>query len=134
MREITNPSIYAAITSDELYNDPSVIIILDKNNQIDVLAGILNSKLATFYHFNNSPKAMKGAFPKILVKDIKEFPLAFNDDEIKIQISKFVQEIQKMKQNNTNEDTSQLEAEIDKLVYRLYGLTDDEIKIVEESI
>ena len=36
---------------------------------------ILNSKLATFYHFNSSPKATKGAFPKILVEDIKTFPL-----------------------------------------------------------
>ncbi len=28
-------------------------------------------------------------------------------------------------------DTSKLEAEIDQLVYQLYGLTEDEIRIVE---
>ena len=28
-------------------------------------------------------------------------------------------------------DTSKLEAEIDQLVYQLYGLTEEEIKIVE---
>ena len=30
-------------------------------------------------------------------------------------------------------DTTALEREIDRLVYDLYGLTEDEIKIVEES-
>ncbi len=76
IREITNPSIFAGIAYEEMYNDPAIIIV--KSNDIysvKILSAILNSKLATFYHFNNSPKATKGAFPKILVKDIKEFPI-----------------------------------------------------------
>ena len=32
----------------------------------------------------------------------------------------------------TMTETSALEAEIDKMIYELYGLTDEEIKIVEE--
>ena len=32
-----------------------------------------------------------------------------------------------------SEDTFQIESEIDRLVYHLYGLTEDEIKIVEQS-
>ncbi len=39
--------------------------------------------------------------------------------------------IQKAKAART--DTTALELEIDERVYRLYGLTKDEIKIVEES-
>jgi hypothetical protein len=76
IREITNPSIFAGFTDKELYNDPSIIIVLDNPKfPIKSLLGILNSKLATYFHFHNSPKATKGAFPKLLVKDIKEFPL-----------------------------------------------------------
>jgi len=30
-------------------------------------------------------------------------------------------------------DTTALEQEIDRMVYKLYGLTDEEIKIVEDS-
>lgn len=74
IREITNPSIYAAITTEELYNDPAIIIVLDNNNDsypLEVVLAILNSKLATFYHFNHSPKATKGAFPKILVTIVR---------------------------------------------------------------
>ena len=134
VREITNPSIYAAVTSDELYNDPSVVIILDNNNSIYFLAAIMNSKLATFYHFNNSPKAVKGAFPKILVKDIKEFPLAWGDPVTNQKIADLAEEIQHLKQNNIDADTSKQEAEIDRLVYKLYNLTEEEIKIIEENV
>lgn len=76
IREITNPRIFAAYTDKEFYHDPALIIVLDNlSNNLFFLLGILNSKLATFYHFNSSPKATKGEFPKILVDDIKNFPL-----------------------------------------------------------
>jgi hypothetical protein len=35
------------------------------------------------------------------------------------------------KNENTEASVSALEAEIDQMVYKLYGLTDEEIKIVE---
>lgn len=75
VREITNPSIFAAITDEELYNDPAILIVLDSRFCLEAATMILNSCIGTFFHFNASPKATKGAFPKILVKDIKEFPL-----------------------------------------------------------
>ncbi len=87
VREITNPSIFAAITSEELYNDPAIINILGSGlYSIKATLAILNSKLAAFYHFNHSPKATKGAFPKILVQDIKEFPLPEISDKAKYVI------------------------------------------------
>jgi adenine-specific DNA-methyltransferase len=78
VREITNPSIFAAITDEEFYNDPAVIIVKESEYPIESAALILNSKIGSFYHFNASPKATKGEFPKILVKDIKEFPISNN--------------------------------------------------------
>ena len=38
------------------------------------------------------------------------------------------------KQRDAEADTSALEREIDQLVYALYGLTPDEIKIVEGAV
>ena len=135
IREITNPSIFGAITEDEFYNDPAIIIIKENENnimQLECLIGILNSKLATFYHFNSSPKATKGAFPKILVYDINNFPLPENTDkEIENNIVELVNKIQSLKQNDKTIDTTSLEAEIDQLVYQLYGLSAGEIRIVE---
>ena len=132
VREITNPSIFAVITSDELYNDPSVIIVKDSDQySLEVVLAILNSKLATFYHFNHSPKATKGSFPKILVQDIKDFPLPSVPNEIQGTIVQIVTSILSAKKMNLLSDTTAKEHEIDQLVYELYGLTEEEIAIVE---
>ncbi len=37
------------------------------------------------------------------------------------------------KRDSLNADTETLEAQIDELVYEIYGLTEEEIKIVEEE-
>lgn len=134
VREITNPSIYATITEEELYNDPAVIIALDNDLYcIEVALGVLNSKIATFYHFNHSPKSTKGSFPKILVQDVKEFPLPNVSQENADKIKKIVNEILRLKKKNNLVDTNSLEHRIDLIVYQLYGLTDDEIAIIENS-
>lgn len=92
---------------------------------------LTNSKLATFYHFNHSPKATKGAFPKILVSDIKEFPLPNIDDKNRVVIEELVSAIHMAKSINYLADTSKEEQKIDFSVYKLYGLTYDEVLIVD---
>ena len=132
IREITNPSIYAGYTEEEYYNDPSVLIILDSDMySIKVLLGILNSKLASFYHFNNAPKATKGGFPKILIDDVKHFPIPKASPEQQQSIIDLVDKILAAKKTDITTDTSELEHKIDELVYQLYGLTEEEIAIVE---
>ena len=42
-----------------------------------------------------------------------------------------VNEILKIKNKNSNADISEIEGEIDKIVYWLYGLSEEEIKIIE---
>lgn len=136
IREITNPSIYAALTSDELYNDPSVLIVKDNNDMAEILLGILNSKLATFYHFNNSPKAVKGAFPKILVKDIKEFPLPNINSEIANNIKTIVLKLLsniKSGENSELQMVKDYENQIDVMVYKLYDLTYQEVLTVDKD-
>lgn len=131
IREITNPKILAGYTNEESYNDPSIINILDLNGSFDikVLLGILNSKLATYYHFNASPKATKGAFPKILVEDIKNFPVPQISNRQQSALAVNVNAILKAKAKGA--DTSKLEREVDDMVYKLYGLTYDEVKTIE---
>jgi hypothetical protein len=47
---------------------------------------------------------------------------------------KLVDQILSTKKSNPTADTCALENEIDQLVYELYGLTEEEIKIVEGVI
>jgi hypothetical protein len=53
--------------------------------------------------------------------------------EQRVEITIQVEEILRIKKENPAADTSSLEAEIDQLVYRLYGLTEEEIVVVESS-
>ena len=44
-----------------------------------------------------------------------------------------VDEILKIKNRNANEDTVEIEMEIDGIVYKLYDLSEEEIKIIENK-
>ena len=134
VREITNPKIFVGYTEDEGYNDPAIINIIKNKKgdfELKTLLAILNSKLATFYHFNSSPKATKGAFPKILVEDIKTFPLPNVSSSQQLNIIKLVDKIISLKEQG--KDSSKQENEIDELVYKLYNITNDEIRIIENG-
>jgi adenine-specific DNA-methyltransferase len=132
IREITNPSIFAAYTDEELYHDPSIIVVLDNHcGSVKVLLAILNSRLASFYHFNSSPKATKGAFPKILVTDIKNFPIPKileTNQKLLIKLVDYIFFIKKQPfYNSTDLDFAEerlmsnfFENLIDALVYELY--------------
>lgn len=137
IREITNPGIIACIVKEEFVNDPQIICVIEKDNSfsIELLWAILNSKLATFYHFNSSPKATKGAFPKILVYDVNNFPLPSSlsketDDILKPIVSEIIEK----KKENVNSDITEKEKEIDRIIYRLYDLSAEEIEIIENGV
>jgi len=58
-------------------------------------------------------------------------PLTPQNQPIANQIIALVDQILSAKQKNPDADTSQLEHQIDQLVYKLYDLTEEEIKIIE---
>lgn len=133
IREITNPSIFAAITEHESYNDPSLLIVLDNPSgpfPLEAALGIINSRLAKFYHFNSSPKATKGAFPKILITDMNSFPLP-SWDRIEVpKIAQLARKITQERKQNSTIDLSALEEEIDRLVCDCYGLTQEQKELI----
>ena len=97
------------------------------------LTGLLNSKLiSTWYKITYNSLKMSGE--ALNMGEIINIPFYNPSEQQKNQIALLVNDIQNIKQNDINADTSEQEAEIDKLVYQLYDLTDDEIKIVEEGL
>ena len=46
---------------------------------------------------------------------------------------KIVEKILEVKEQNPATDTDELEQQIDQMVYKLYGLTDEEIALIENS-
>lgn len=67
------------------------------------------------------------------INRLSKFPIATAEEAEKKAIENLVTRILKAKGANTAADVSTEEREIDDHVYRLYGLTKDEIKIVEEE-
>lgn len=136
VREITNPGIIATYIEDLYVNDPQLISIIPKSaeNSLIFLWAILNSKLATFYHFNHSPKATKGLFPKILVTDLNDFPIPEIKEEVIPRVETIVREILKLKREYPEADVKALENELDLIVYYLYGLSYSEAKIIDSEI
>jgi len=61
--------------------------------------------------------------------NVSEIPITGLDKQK--DVTKLVTKILAAKRANPQADTSKLEDEIDQLVYQLYGLTEDEVKIVE---
>ena len=102
---------------------------------LKVLCAILNSNLATFYHFNHSPKATKGAFPKILIADLKNFPLPEISEKAKTDLEEMVDEIAVEKKANNQKRVEELDEKIDNFVLKLYHITDNnEIEMIKSSI
>ena len=62
---------------------------------------------------------------------VSKIPIIDADGETKQKISNLADQILSMKKQNPEADTTELEAEIDRLVYELYGLSEEEIGVVE---
>ena len=68
---------------------------------------------------------------EILVKDIKEFPIP-NWESAK-ELIPLVESILNLRKSDPNIDTKDIESKIDEIVYRIYGLNEVEIEIIEKN-
>ena len=90
------------------------------------LCGLLNSKLINFWY------CKKYLMPTIGGYELHSIPIKTTNDYR--PIITLVDEAISAAQNNNLIVLSQKMKEIDKIVYNIYGLTDAEIKIIEQSI
>ena len=94
----------------------------------------LNSKYTSYYLMNKfRDKHLAGGYLAINKSTIEQLPFKIAEDESQTIIINNVKTILKAKSANPSADTTALESEIDRLVYQLYGLTDEEIAIIEKK-
>lgn len=136
VREITNPRVLATLVEEKFVNDPQIIAVIPRHDApLDVLWAILNSRIASFYHFSASPKATKGLFPKILVGDLRSFPVpASIDGSDGSTITTLVREAFAAKSDGDAAELERLEGELERAVNRLYGLSDQEMTIIDREL
>jgi hypothetical protein len=106
------------------------------DNQFDCLflTGIIASKLISFIYLNSSSIATKDDFRQTTLSELRKLPIPNTSENKQVEISKIVKKILEIKETKPDANTSGLEKEVDQLVYQLYGLTEEEIKIVENRI
>ena len=133
IREITNPRIMACYTEGEYYNTPSIINIINfKDVSPYYILAIVNSSLMTYYHNKISPKANKGLFPKILVKDVRNLPIRLCKDRKLMSRLIF---LCKIMMNETNPiSLSNIDNKIDDIIYDIYEINNDERQVINRFI
>ena len=104
----------------------------DPNYDLKYILAILNSKLGNYMYKLMSCESGK-VFAQVKLTIVRSLPIKIANKEQQKQIINLVDQILSLKKNNSFADTSILEKEIDRLVYQLYGLTEDKIKYIEES-
>ncbi|MFQ3597814.1 MAG: N-6 DNA methylase [Chloroherpetonaceae bacterium] len=145
------PRIYAAYTNAELYNTQIAFNLLRKSackTDLKFILAIINSWLITFYHRKKYLDQEKEVFQKILIQDCKRFPIRVLDlskpsekamhDRIVKLVEQMLSAKEKLAAAMSEQEQLRLERmiagldrQIDEAVYELYGLTAEEIKLVE---
>ncbi len=105
--------------------------ITDSDYQIEYILGLLNSKLMEWVIYDLCPVKM-GDARKYGLDYIRKLPIVKPDDFTQSEISNIVKLI--MSHKNESKDTFKLEKDLDKLIYQLYDLTEEEIITLEESL
>lgn len=149
--DILVSSRFALDEKGEVFHGPAIhSIVLTKNIRINFfqLLGILNSKIFWFYIANTST-ALRGNAYRLTPMYISSFPVKLFTEinkAIYLKIEKLVKDsihaqkqlhfksISENQKKFWEQKVQNLDKNIDQLVYQLYGLTKEEIEIVERSV
>ncbi|MCU0858518.1 MAG: hypothetical protein MUC65_08975 [Pontiellaceae bacterium] len=94
------------------------------------LTGLLNACLIEWFYGQLSNR-VRGGYLRAFSESMKQIPIPAATPAQQAEIEKRVEKILTLKKENPSADVSALESEIDRLVYKLYDLTDEEVRIVE---
>jgi adenine-specific DNA-methyltransferase len=121
-----------ALDTEKHYLTSGGFMLVSTEMPLHYILGILNSNLMKFLFTQIGVMTAGGAYT-LKKATIDEFPLKITSLESQQPIITIVDQILTLKKENPKADTSELENEIDKLVYQLYELTPDEIEVVKAS-
>ncbi|MBL7796027.1 MAG: Eco57I restriction-modification methylase domain-containing protein, partial [Saprospiraceae bacterium] len=116
-----------AFDEDGQYCDTTGYII---GSDSKYLIGVLNSRLVTFF-FSKISSEIRGGFLRWKRQYVEQIPIPDIPEEAQQPLAAIAVRILAAKRADPQADTSALEAEVDALVYGLYGLTAEEIAVVE---
>ncbi|HEF9081438.1 TPA: Eco57I restriction-modification methylase domain-containing protein [Campylobacter coli] len=116
----------------DCYVSATFYVIKTQRINVKYLTAILNSKLIAFWLKHKGK--MQGNNYQIDKEPLLNIPIVDTNSKNKKladELINLVDEILKAKEQDKNANTQELENKINSLVYKLYNLTEDEIKIIE---
>jgi len=141
------------VTEDFVTNKSMQSILASREGpDLNYILGLLNSRLMSWYFLSRSNVGQRDDFPKIVLKESRSLPIRGIDHSNpadKARHDKIVALVDRMLELNKKKHSANLapfqldslereiastDAEIDNLVYELYGITDEERKIVEGTL
>jgi len=144
---LSDVRITATYTEDIACSDLSLYSISSKNSHDDrssynlkFILAILNSKLMTYYALKKKLIALgERKTPQIRLKSLKSLPIRSTDNQkpfinLVDKILTITKDDDYLKNSTKQTNVREYEKQIDKIVYDLYGLTKEEIKIVESKV
>ncbi|HEG0320458.1 TPA: Eco57I restriction-modification methylase domain-containing protein [Campylobacter coli] len=120
--------------NNEAYVMLSLNVIKTQRINVKYLTAILNSKLVAFWLKHKGK--MQGNNYQIDKEPLLNIPIVDTNSKNKKladELINLADEILKAKEQDKNANTQELENKINSLVYKLYNLTEDEIKIIENK-
>ncbi|EAI0296672.1 class I SAM-dependent DNA methyltransferase [Campylobacter coli] len=113
--------------------DSMAFMVANSKNELKYLLGFLNSSLI-FYYFKNIGHLYSDKGFLLSNQYVEKFPILkihSKNQKIADELINLVDEILKAKEQDKNANTQELENKINSLVYKLYNLTEEDIKIIE---
>ncbi|HEF2462098.1 TPA: Eco57I restriction-modification methylase domain-containing protein [Campylobacter coli] len=121
-------------SNENFYGSRALFFIQTCRINLKYLTGVLNSKLIAFWLKHKGK--IQGNLFKIDKEPLLNIPIVninSKNEKLANKLISLVDEILKAKEQNKNANTQELENKINSLVYKLYNLTEDEIKIIENE-
>ena len=130
--------INACLTNEIYLNDLNSMNIINIKIETKYILALLNSKLISFWFMYKFGKLQRGIFPQFKINELKLFPIKEISSTVQKPFTELVDRILTITKSEDYLENSakqikvkELEKQIDQLVYKLYDLTPEEIKIVE---
>lgn len=125
LADVTNKSISASVKrySRLSRNDMER---LSASFSLSFLLGVMNSRMVAYLL-----ESLRGGDYHIYPEHLRNIPIPQTPQTSQQRVSALVDSILSAKQQNKDADTSLEEQEIDCLVYKLYGLSYDEVRIID---
>jgi tRNA1(Val) A37 N6-methylase TrmN6 len=132
IREIPGKNRLIAAYTEQNYTVKNTAHIFKIHSDYDCkfIIALLNSKLMGYY-FVNKFSERDNVFPKAKIGQCRLLPIRKCEKEKQSPFIELIKQLIEIKSKEITSDTTDLEKEIDQLVYKLYDLTEEEIKIIE---